>query len=283
MRFVVWHTTHYQFSRPVFLESHAIRLIPRQDVTQHLVSFELKIDPQPAGQFEGLDEEGNPFVQVWFDGLHNHLDIKTHCEVLTRRTNPFGFLLEKSCQSLGICLSSAQATSLAPCLLRPWEATSATDGLVRDICSNVENSLDFLLLLNTHLFDKLEKIERHEPGIWSPERVLRDKKGACRDTACLFIDCCRSRGIPARFVSGYQAGDPDVPYNDLHAWAEAYLPGPGWLGFDPTHGLVVADRHIALAASNDPNQTTPLLGSFRGTGAHSTLHHEVVLEEIEGE
>lgn len=281
MRFVARHTTQYHFSRPVFLEPHFIRLTPRQDLTQRLVAFNLDIDPLPAGRFDGLDEEGNACIQVWFDGFHDHLDISTHFEAITLRTNPFGFLLEKRSQCLPVALSAAQSASLSACLTRAWADSTASDELAYDIQGNVQSSLDFLLQLNMYLFEHLEKIERHEPGILSPRKVLSEKKGACRDTACVFVDCCRAVGIPARFVSGYQSGDPDVPYNELHAWAEVFLPGPGWLGFDPTHGLVAADDHLALAASHDPMQAAPLLGTFRGTDAHSTLTHQVVLERVE--
>lgn len=133
--------------------------------------------------------------------------------------------------------------------------------------------MDFLLNLNIWIFEHVQRQERLEPGVLPPQRLLAERVGSCRDLAVLFVEVCREAGIPARFVSGCQEGDPDVPEAELHAWAEAYLPGIVWRGYDPTHGLVVTDRHIALAAAPEPEQTMPLIGTFRGTGAASTITH----------
>ena len=109
---------------------------------------------------------------------------------------------------------------------------------------------------------------------------MTGKCGACRDVSVLFNDACRSLGLPARFVSGYFEGDPDNPENDLHAWSEVYLPGAGWRGFDPTHGLAVAARHVALIAGIEPDQAAPLTGSFRGTEATSEIEFDVKIRAI---
>jgi transglutaminase-like putative cysteine protease len=87
----------------------------------------------------------------------------------------------------------------------------------------------------------------------------------------LFMDACRTQGLAARFVSGYHEGDPDEEEKHLHAWAEVYVPGGGWRGFDPALGLAVADRHVALAAAVSPAQTMPVCGTFRGTGVRAEL------------
>ncbi len=107
------------------------------------------------------------------------------------------------------------------------------------------------------------------------EETLDSEVVACRDVAVLFMEPCRQLGIGARFVSGHQEGDPQAGERELHAWADVYLPGGGWRGYDPTLGLAVADRHVALAVSAFPKNAAPVTGSYRGTGATSTLETEI--------
>ncbi len=283
MRFFIEHRTRYVFSRPVFLEPHVIRLIPQQDPRQRLISFECSIDPAPAGQWRGLDQEGSPFIQAWFDGMHEEFSVATRITAETMRTNPFGYLPVREAQTVPPVLDPDAAAALAPCLRR---VSGDRDG--EDVAAQLSSKLlrecggsggAFLTALNVWIFENIEKIVRREAGILPPARTLAAGRGACRDAAVLFMDCCRAVGLPARFVSGYQAGDRENPgdAHDLHAWAEACLPGAGWLGFDPTHGLAVADSHLSLAASHAPEATAPLQGTFRGTGASSVLTHDVRL------
>ena len=110
-----------------------------------------------------------------------------------------------------------------------------------------------------------------------PSITFQKKRGACRDLVLLFMAVCRRFGLASRFVSGYQEGDPDMEQRHLHAWAEVYIPGGGWRGYDPSHGLVVADRHIALAASYAPEGTAPVKGSFRGTGVSAETNYVISL------
>src|SRR5262249_17936328 len=104
------------------------------------------------------------------------------------------------------------------------------------------------------------------------------RQGACRDLAVLFIDACRCLGIAARFVSGYQEGYGSTAKQDLHAWAEVYLPGAGWRGYDPTHGLAVADRHGAVAAAPDPLNAAPVTATYRGDNVTSEMNTQVSVE-----
>ena len=112
-----------------------------------------------------------------------------------------------------------------------------------------------------------------------PPRVTLEKgQGACRDLAVLFVAACRALGFGARFVSGYHQGHSEPMRRDLHAWAEVYLPGGGWRGYDPSLGLAVADRHVAVAAGTRPDQAAPISGSFRGTGVSSRMRAEIRME-----
>lgn len=110
-----------------------------------------------------------------------------------------------------------------------------------------------------------------------PEETLSRMKGTCRDFVVLFAEACRSLGFAARFVSGYTQGDLDNAENYLHAWAEVYLPGGGWRGYDPTLGLAVADQHIALTSGASPLQAAPVSGSFRGTEATATIKYNLTI------
>ena len=279
MRFTLRHLTRYTYSRPVFIEPHTIRLTPRQDPCQRILEHELLFDPLPAGRWDGIDAEGNPFTQVWFDGLASSLTVEARTTAETLRHNPFAFLLTDAA-ALPPQFSRAAGAALAPCLRRDSAGESAeVNELTQALLARVKGSgLDFLLELNNWIFANVTKVIRKEPGILPPGTVCRERRGACRDAASLFIACCRQGGIPARFTSGYQAGDVESrDEHDLHAWAEAFLPGAGWLGLDPTHGLVVAERHLALAASHDPELAAPVRGSFRGTEAAAVMTHELDL------
>lgn len=239
----------------------------------------MAMEPAPAGCWEGVDQEGNAVTQAWFDGLHATLRVDTTLEAETLRTNPFAFLPLEAARSLPPRLEAAPAAALAPCLRRaPDPEPRVPETLARELCrESGGRSMDFLLALNARLFETLEKVVRRAPGIQAPSATLASGRGACRDAAVLFMDCCRCVGVPARFVSGYQADEEAAASggHDLHAWAEAWLPGAGWLGFDPTHGLLAADRHLSLAASHDPVLAAPLRGSFRGTGVTARLAHRV--------
>jgi transglutaminase-like putative cysteine protease len=112
----------------------------------------------------------------------------------------------------------------------------------------------------------------------TPAETLAGRTGACRDTAMLYVEACRSLGMAARFVSGYSMHHPpEVSEHELHAWAEVYLPGGGWRGYDPSLGLAVADGHVVLAAAPDHRLAAPVSGRYRGTGVASTMRYTVEL------
>jgi transglutaminase-like putative cysteine protease len=130
----------------------------------------------------------------------------------------------------------------------------------------------FLSALNDDLYSRIDRGIRWEGSALPASMTLATRRGACRDIAVLFMSACRAQGIPARFVSGYQARSqtPDG-LRHLHAWAEVYLPGLGWRGFDATHGAVVTDGHVALCAGPEQSVTMPVEGGFMGTAKTSTL------------
>lgn len=133
-------------------------------------------------------------------------------------------------------------------------------------------TISFLITLNQAIREFTYEI-REVGAPLPPEQTLILRKGSCRDYTTLFMAACRSLGIAARFVSGYLFGNPQQEHQ-LHAWAEVYLPGAGWRGFDPTEGTVVVNRHIFLASTAKPELAAPISGTFNGQ-ANSTLRVEL--------
>jgi transglutaminase-like putative cysteine protease len=273
--FEIAHATTYTFSRPVFLEPHTVRLRPRCDGSQRLIRFDLQIEPTPAGLSEYLDVEGNCVVHTWFDGSTESLRVMARCEVETLRENPFDYIVHPSAARLPVEYADDLRLSLAPYCSRD----SADDGVAHfanSIADEVDRqSLPFLAALNRRIFQMCQVTIREEGEPQPSEATLAYRRGACRDLAVLFMDACRALGLGVRFVSGYQEGDPEQERRDLHAWAEVYVPGGGWRGYDPTHGLAVADRHVAVAAGIRPGRAAPITGTFRGTGASSRMQSDV--------
>lgn len=282
MRYRVRHLTTYRYSIPVFLEPHTIRLRPRNDPYQQLIRYDLQVSPAHAGLSAGIDAENNAFHLVWFNDLTDTFKIESSFLVETLKVNPFDSFLTSG-DSLPLEFSRDERAVLESCLDTATLLDNAERNLVDDLSRKIladsgGTVFGFLNRLNAGLFDTIEKIIRLEGGLQPIGQTISSARGACRDTALVFMAVCRRNGIPARFVSGCQEGDPDQREGELHAWAEVYLPGFGWKGYDPTHGLAVADRHIAYAASAIPENVSPVTGIFRGSGATSRMSHTVEIE-----
>lgn len=283
MVFEVIHTTTYWYSRPVFLEPHLVRLRPRCNATQRLVRCDLSVIPQSAGRSECLDLDDNCVTQLWFNDPTDTLRIESAFVVETLRTNPFDFLITTPA---GLKLPMHYPTHLAqPLGLYQQGTASITDDLVKfahDVGGEVEwEAMSFLSALAARLAQSCEVVIR-EQGDPLPSMVtLAERRGSCRDLTVLFIDLCHVMGLAARFVSGYQQGDSDQPRRDLHAWAEVYLPGAGWRGYDPTMGVAVADRHVAVAAAHSFRGAAPICGTFRGTDVTATLRNHIAMRAFE--
>ncbi len=280
MRFQIVHTTGYAFSRPVFLEPHTIRLHPRHDGSVLTRAFEMHITPPPSGFTDRLDAEGNVVRVAWFDGLTESLQVVTRLTADALRTNPFDFYVPDAAGRVPFDYPPTPAAMLAPYLTRVDGA--ADDDRVAQLADvllaeSAHRTLPFLMTLTHRLNQRMAIVIRREGAPHPPLRTLDSCQGACRDVTELFCDACRAVGIAARFVSGYQAGDPDQDQRDLHAWPEAYIPGAGWRGFDPTLGLAVADEHLPLAATRHPADAMPVTGSVRGNEATSQMESHIEL------
>lgn len=273
MKFRVHQTTTYCYSRAVFLEPHVIRLRPRSDPSQTETAGALSVVPAPVRLSSTIDAEGNVATYAWFDDLTEELRIVSQFEAETLRPNTFDFLWLEGADRLGF--EYLERAALARFLVNGTSPLELTQQALSDANGG---TADFLMSLNQRIYDLVRVVIREDGDAYSPDETVSRGSGACRDLAWLFVACCREAGLAARFVSGYQAGDPDTKDRYLHAWAEVYLPGGGWRGFDPTLGLAVADQHIVIAAAATPAGAAPVSGSFRGTGATARMETKLSVE-----
>lgn len=291
MQYQIDHTTTYRYSQPTSLEPHTLRLYPRTGSFQTLRSFSLQITPAPVRQSHLTDLDGNVLVKLWFDSdvPTESLRIAARSHVETLCTNPFDYLLEPWAVRLPIDYPASLLLQLQPYLV--GQQVSYGSGidpiavqLAQEVCLAVDGNVTAFLTDLTQRIYSTCKYTIRETGDPLPAGVTwLQRTGSCRDFAVLFVEACRAIGLAARFVSGYQEGDPDSKEYHLHAWAEVYLPGAGWRGFDPTQGLAVADRHIALAASPVSRSAAAIVGSLSRRGSiQSTMTYDLAIQRIYG-
>ena len=284
MRFQVSHVTKHLYDRPVFLEPHTIRLRPRSDPFQRVHDFRIDITPAPSELAAVLDPQGNSIHHAWFNDMTESLSVSVDFDVETLRTNPFDYMLtEERYGNLPLQYASEIETLVALYRTGAPASVGAVGSFAQSIAAEARRrTIPFLTTLNQRLYDTCQIEIREDGDPQPPDQTLTTRTGACRDLAVLFMECCRSQGLAARFVSGYQEGDKDTARRYMHAWAEVYLPGGGWRGFDPTHGLVVADRHVTAAAGPTPDTAAPISGSFRGTGAVASMEADIQIDVTNG-
>lgn len=283
MIYRVEHKTEFVYSAPVFLEPHTFRLRPRSDGAQRLRAFNIRITPEPAGVTEVVEVDGTPSIRAWFNGLLDRLVVETRCEVETLRTNPWDYLVDAESRLLPLRYPEPLAQHLLP-----YRIPSANSEPVARLAEHVAGqaggeTVPFLSLLCQAIYQECECLYREEGWPHPPEHTWATRSGSCRDFTLLFMDAARWMGLGARFASGYQEGDPDQDERHLHAWPEVFIPGAGWRGYDPTHGLAVADRHIVLATGATPQEAAPVSGTFRGTGVTAEMSARIHLEELSGQ
>lgn len=282
MLFHIRHQLSYHYERPVFLEPMVLRLTPRQDCSQLLLRRRLSLQAPPTGLSRVLEPDGNAVEVAWFEHSRPSLTIELELVVETLRSNPFDWIITREqARRLPLVYSDAERNSLAPCLAGriPAAVQVWADGLAAEVEGS---SSAFLMHLADRIHHDFHHIGRLDGEPMTPEETLAGRRGACRDTAMLYVAACRSQGLAARFVSGYSMHHPEeVTEHELHAWAEVYLSGGGWLPYDPSLGLAVADGHVALAAAPDHRLAAPVSGSYRGTGVGSTMDYAVSVRAAE--
>lgn len=264
MRITVEHSTVYRYGSAVHLDPHTFRLRPRMSSTQWLLSFEIQIEPTPSGTTECLDQDGNLALYTWFEGPTWELSVRSRFCVQLYRENPFDFFITGSSLHLPLWYSNAMSEALAP-----YRRDAHVSETVRQFGTALArgaqwNLLSFLIALNRQIFQTFRPITRLEGPPWASDLTLNRMEGSCRDLAVLFCDACRTMGIAARFVSGYECAASRGLDSYMHAWAEVYLPTAGWRGYDPSRGLAVANEHVAVAAGSGYDLAAPVSGTFSG-------------------
>ena len=287
------HHLRYAYDRPVFLEPMTLRLTPKQDCSQQLLVHSLRLDAAPAGSSAIQAADGSGALVCWFLEERDQLEITMEARVRTLRPNPFDWIITfAAAQRLPARYPAAEAAALAAYLDRPLGiGPGAGDGpgagsvaaWAAGLAVAVEHdTAAFLIELADRIHHDFQHVGRFEGEPMAPEQTLAGRSGACRDTAMLFVAACRSQGLAARFVSGYSIHHPpEVTEHELHAWAEVYLSGAGWRGYDPSLGLAVADGHLVLATAPDHRLAAAVTGTYRGTGVTSTMTYALSVRALE--
>ena len=266
-RYKILHRTYYNFSAAVQLEPHALRLRPREGHELRIESSSLEITP-PATLRWHRDVEDNSVAIATFDTHAEQLLIESETIIQQYNQTPLDFLVTDYATDYPFIYTPEDRVVLSPYL----DITEHKDsGLLTEWVANLwqkgEQIQTYALLqrLATRIHQTLSYQLREEPGVQTAPETLSCGTGSCRDFANLFMEAVRRLGLASRFVSGYLHAPPStVNFGATHAWAEVYLPGAGWKGFDPTIGEIVGIDHIAVGVARLPESVPPVAGSFVG-------------------
>ena len=274
MRAELTHRLTYRYEAPVQLGEHRLCLRPRAQGHQRLIRHALKITPEPFHSHELLAASGDAIERVRFQGSTDLLELEARSLVETRQAAPLLTCfngLEPSLPYPRGLLNHDLLGALEGWLPNGQHDPSAVELAQDALMGSNQQVLPFLQQLMEMIQDRVKYTQRHVGPAWPAGRTLRERVGSCRDLAMLMMECCRSVGLPARFVSGYHLAEPAPETYDLHAWTEIYLPGAGWRGFDPSAGGEISSRYIVLASSSKPDLSAAVQGSF--TGPPATTSH----------
>ena len=273
------------YERAVSLGPQVIQLRPAPHVRTAIASYSLDVTPANRVLNWQFDALGNHVARAVFPGKTAEFTVDVSLVADLTPINPFGFLLDPGIENYPFAYTTDQTINLAP-YLYPLPMGQELRKFIQGVSRAKQNTLNFLVALNQKVRDQVAYTTRMEHGVQSCEQTLGGGSGSCRDSAWLLVQILRNLGLASRFVSGYliqlaedkaplpgAAGqaDPTTPMvkadtADLHAWAEVFLPGAGWIGLDPTSGLLAAEGHIALACTPTALEAAPIRGTVENAG-----------------
>jgi uncharacterized protein (DUF2126 family)/transglutaminase-like putative cysteine protease len=283
------HRSYYKYDRPVAHSPHVVRLRPAPHCRTPILSYSLRILPKEHFLNWQQDPFGNYLARIVIpektDEFLVEVDLVAEMSVL----NPFDFFLEPSADKFPFKYDESLTKQLAP-FLEVTKEGPLFEEFFATIPKAAERTIDYIVELNRRVSDKIKYLIRLEPGVQTPEKSLELCSGSCRDSSWLLVQICRRVGLAARFVSGYliqltadvKALDgpsgAEVDFTDLHAWCEVYLPGAGWVGLDPTSGLLAGEGHLPLACSATPSDAAPISGAI--DECKCEFKHEMTVRRI---
>lgn len=273
IRVALRHVTEYLYDRPVNLGPQEVRLRPAPHCRTPVVSYSLRIEPAEHFINWQQDPHGNYVARLVFHEKTREFRISVDLLADMTVINPFDFFIEEAAKQFPFQYAPELANDLAPFLERLPVGPLLKEYL-RGVNLKPRVTVDFLVELNQRLQRDIKYLIRMEPGVQTCETTLEKRSGSCRDSAWLLAQILRNFGLATRFVSGYliqltpdlkPLDGPEGPqqdFTDLHAWTEVYLPGAGWVGLDPTSGLLTGEGHLPLAATPAPQSAAPITGAL---------------------
>lgn len=283
-RLGISHLTEYTYASPVTLGPHQLMLRPREGHDVRLESSKLDISPAATIKWH-RDVFDNSVAVATFTDSADRLTIASEVAIEHYEEAPLDFRVADYAVNYPFLYSAEERVDLLPYqqlaypndhdALRDWTEALGT-------AQTPVETYALLDRMNRAIRGQLTYAVREEPGVQTPSQSLAMRRGSCRDYAALFVEACRYLGLASRFVSGYlHAPSTEEGSAATHAWAEVYLPGPGWKGFDPTSGEVTATNHIAVAVARHPETVPPVAGTFTGpAGVTSTMRVDVRVQRL---
>ena len=270
--FAVRHLTVYRYSRPVTLGEHRMMFRPRDSYDQRLIEARLAIEPVPSDLRWLHDAFGNCVAVATFDTRATELRFESEIKLEHTPSRLPDLQIEPRVAAFPFSYDEDELPDLLPYISRRYpdsenEVRRWVNRFLRDGRPNETGAL--LMTLTAAIQESFAYIRRSEPGTQDPVLILKLGHGSCRDLALLMMEAVRELGMAARFASGYLY----VPSRDsetmrgggaTHAWCQIYLPGAGWVEFDPTNGMVGSNNLIRVAVTRDPKQAIPLSGTWYG-------------------
>ncbi len=266
------HVTQYRYDRRVGLGPQVIRLRPAPHSRTRILSYSLRVTPEEHFINWQQDPQSNYLARLVFPEKTTELRIEVNLVAEMAVFNPFDFFLEEYAENFPFAYQPEERRELAPYLIAA-PLTPLFAKYLESIPRERVRTIDFLVDLNRRLSQDVKYLIRLEPGVQTPEETLQKTSGSCRDSAWLLAQLLRHLGLATRFVSGYLIqlvadvksldgpSGTSVDFTDLHAWCEVYLPGAGWIGLDPTSGLLAGEGHIPLACTPEPSAAAPVSGA----------------------